>query len=472
MTEPTEEKPVKIFEATKKIYYSSVKGYFRRLKWYAMIVLLGIYYLTPFIRWDRGPLLPNQAILIDITNGRGYFFFIELWPQEVHYIMGILILAAVILFFVTSILGRIWCGYACPQTVWTDLFSVVERFFQGNKNQRIKLDKAPFSFNKAIRKILTHISWIIISALTGGAWVLYFNDAPTVIEHLMNFDMPWSTTVWILALTVSTYIMAGFAREQVCIYMCPYARFQSAMFDKDTLIIGYDEKRGEPKGKHKKGDSWEGHGDCIDCTRCVQVCPMGIDIRDGLQMECITCGLCIDACDDIMEKIGRPKKLIGYNTANNISNSKKKSKSKLNIIHMRSLYYIIIISIISGLMLWGILNRAPMELNIIHDRNPLFVRLSNGKIRNGYIIKILNKTHYNKTYKLAISGIDNANIVIKGTGNRTLDDLQVFTDDVGTFRVFISAKEQKEKRTELKFILSDEDTKETIVNKTIFMGSK
>lgn len=376
--------PIQLFKKQTKIYPRRVWGKFRKLKWVAMVTLLAIYYGAPWLRWDRGANAPDQAILIDLNHTRAYFFGIEIWPQEVYYITGILILAAVGLFFVTSLFGRVWCGYACPQTVWTDLFVWVERIVQGDRNARKKLDESSWTLEKIRKKGLTHMVWLLIGLCTGGAWVFYFNDTPTLLDQIAHFDVPWSVGSWILGLTFSTYLMAGFAREQVCTYMCPYARFQSAMFDKDTLIIAYDETRGEPRGKHKAGDSWEGKGQCIDCDSCVLVCPMGIDIRQGLQMECIACGLCVDACDNVMEKIGLPKGLIRYDT---------ESKKKFNPLRLRTFWYGGIIALVGCLMLYSLLTRSPLEMNVTHDRNPLFVKLSDGSIRNGYNITIINKHH-------------------------------------------------------------------------------
>ncbi len=276
------------FTAKKRLYPQSVKGRFRKLKWLLNALFLSIYLLSPFLRFDRGENAPNQAILIDLPNSKAYFFWIEIWPQEVFYLAGILVVAAVTLFFVTSLFGRIWCGYACFQTVWTDLFIACEKIFQGDRNQRILLDRKN-SFEKYWRKAATHISWIIISLITGHGFVMYFNDAITLPQNI-NFGV----LGWIIGIAAATYVMAGFAREHVCTYMCPYSRFQSAMFDNNTLIISYDQKRGEPRGKWD-GDSSKKVGHCIDCKQCVVVCPTGIDIRNGLQMECIACGLCIGA---------------------------------------------------------------------------------------------------------------------------------------------------------------------------------
>jgi len=309
--------PISLFAAQKRIYPRDTWGRYRKLKWLAMAVLLAIYYFAPWIRYDRGPHAPDQAILIDMPARRAYFFFIEIWPQEVFYVTGLLILAAVGLFCVTSLFGRVWCGYACPQTVWTDLFIKVEHWIQGDRNARMKRDEGPWNFDRLWRKASTHLIWILIGLSTGGAWVFYFTDAPTLADQIVHAQIPWSTLDWILGLTASTYLMAGYAREQVCTYMCPYARFQSAMFDQDTLIIGYDPIRGEPRQSHKQGESWAGRGHCIDCNQCVVVCPMGIDIREGLQMQCISCGLCIDACNGVMDKVGLPHGLVRYDTERN-----------------------------------------------------------------------------------------------------------------------------------------------------------
>jgi len=262
-------------------------GLYRNIKWLALFVLLGIYYITPWIRWDRGPGQPSQAVLVDFENARFYFFFIEIWPQEVYYITGLLILAALGLFLATSLFGRVWCGYACPQTIWTDLFIQVEKFFEGDRNARMKLDKAPWTTKKVFKKTGKHLVWLLIAALTGGAWILYFHDAPTIARDFFTGHAPTTSYVFITLMTFTTYWLAGHMREQVCTYMCPWPRIQAAMIDEDALNVTYRYDRGEPRGAHKKGTSWDDRGDCIDCRQCVAVCPVGIDIRDGLQLECI-----------------------------------------------------------------------------------------------------------------------------------------------------------------------------------------
>ena len=474
MPEGTEEK-IQYFVKEPKIYPKRTWGRYRKLKWVLMVLTLGIYYLAPFLRWDRGPNAPDQAILIDMANHRGYFFFIEIWPQEVYYLTGILILAAVGLFFITSLAGRVWCGYLCFQTVWTDLFVWVERIVQGDRNARKKLDESPWTFTKIRKKVITHIAWLLIGMCTGGAWVFYFNDAPTLLEQIIHFDVPWSVAGWIIALTATTYIMAGFARQQVCKYMCPYARFQSAMFDYDTLIISYDEGRGETRGKLKDKPNNPEQGDCIDCSLCVQVCPMGIDIREGLQYECIACGLCIDACNNVMDQTNQPRGLIRYDTT---VNQQKRHAGQSeptvwqHLLRPRTFYYTAIIALVGGLMLFSLLTRSPLELHVLHDRNPLFVKLSDGSIRNGYDIRILNKTHEDRTYRLRITGIGYSKLVMQGAGPISPESLPVFADSVGHFRLFLTADKPKEARQEITFHLEETESNVNDELESVFISAR
>ncbi len=462
--------PVKLFAKREKIYPRRVSGRYRSLKWVAMIVTLGIYYLVPFLRWDRGPTAPDQAVLIDLPNRRAYWFFIEIWPQEVYYLTAILVFAAILLFFVTSLFGRVWCGYFCPQTVWTDLFVWTERLVQGDRNARKKLQEGPWTLEK-IRKIgITHMIWLVIAWCTAGSFVLYFNDAPTLVRSFLEFDVSPTVLTFIAGLTFSTYIMAGFAREQVCIYMCPYARFQAAMFDRDTLIIGYDQDRGEPRGHHKKGDSWEGRGHCIDCTACVQVCPTGIDIRKGLQMECIACGLCVDACNDVMAKVGLPPGLIRYDTENNIERRRAGQPDVLKLLRPRTIYYSVVLCALFAFVVYSLVNRSLLELHVLHDRNPLYVTLSDGDIRNGYEIKILNKSHAHKSYMLDVARIDGADIAIKGPARGDSQVLEVSPDSVGNFHVFLKAPPQRISPVPVDFILTDSIDGTRVVHESIFVS--
>ena len=396
------------------------------MKWMLNAVFLSIYLFSPFIRFDRGINAPDQAILIDLPGSKAYFFMIEIWPQEVYYLAGILVIAAVMLFFVTSLFGRIWCGYACFQTVWTDIFIALERLFQGDRNQRIILDRKT-NFEKFWRKALTHLSWIMISLLTGYGFVCYFNDAILLTKNLFHDQISFNVLGWILGIAGMTYIMAGFAREHVCTFMCPYSRFQSAMFDDNTLIISYDAKRGEPRGKWD-GDIIKTSGHCIDCKQCVVVCPTGIDIRNGLQMECIACGLCVDACDNVMEKIGLPKGLVRYDTMAHLLDPKPEKKFK--ILKTRTFYYATIMTTVCFVMLRSLILKPTSEISIIPDRNPMFVVMSDGGIRNGYTIKIANKTHEQKTFFLTISSPREA--ILKSPSA-----LEVNAAEIGDFKIFV-----------------------------------
>jgi len=458
-----------LFEAKKRLYPQKVKGRFRRLKWILNSVFLSIYFFSPFLRFERAGGASNQAILIDFSDGKAYFFGIEIWPQEVYYLAGILILAAVALFFVTSLFGRIWCGYACFQTVWTDIFIALERLFQGDRNDRILLDRKK-NFKKFWRKFLTHSSWIIVSLLTGYAFVSYFTDSFTLTKNLFHGQITWDALGWILGIGGATYVMAGFAREHVCTYMCPYARFQSAMFDKNTLIITYDEKRGEPRGKMKQGEDFKNRGDCIDCKQCVVVCPTGIDIRNGLQMECIACGLCVDACDNVMEKIGLPKGLIRYDTMNHLLDPIPQKKFK--ILQPRTFLYATILILVSAIMLRSLILKPTLETSILPDRNPIFVTLSDGSIRNGYTLKLMNKTHENKIFSLKINAPKDAFLKIQ---NVEPDHMEVAPDSVATFKVYVTMPKifmegNEEGRGVIEFLLMDEIDKKEEKVEAIFIG--
>ena len=463
----------KLFEAKKRLYPQNVKGRFRKIKNILNLVFLSIYLLLPFVRFDRGIDAPNQAVLIDFPKGKAYFFSIEIWPQEIFYLAGILVIAAVALFFITSLFGRIWCGYACFQTVWTDIFIAFERLFQGDRNDRILLDRRK-NFEKFFRKFLTHLSWIIVSLITGIGFVGYFCDSITLIKDLAAIQAGFPALGWILGIGAATYVMAGFAREHVCIYMCPYSRFQSAMFDENTLIITYDQKRGEPRRKHKQGESFENRGDCIDCKQCVVVCPTGIDIRNGLQMECIACGLCVDACDNVMEKIGRPKGLIRYDTEKNLLNPSAKNKFKF--FKPRTLWYSLILMITVSVLVRGLLFKSTLEVDATPDRNPLFVKLSDGSVRNGYTLKIMNKTHDLRVFELIVVSPPEAIIRVQSYDeNMSHEFLRVNRDSAANFKIYTTLpKEFLQKNLEgrnfIDLIVRDKSGKEEKKIQTIFIS--
>lgn len=459
-----------LYQKREPIYPKLVKGPFRRFKWIFMALALGLYYVLPFVRWDRGPNAPDQAVLVDFANARFYFFFIEIWPQEVYYITGLLILAALLLFLATALFGRVWCGYACPQTVWTDLFIAVERFFEGDRNKRMKLDKAPRSFDKARKKISKHAVWLVIAAATGGAWILYFHDAFDLVENFLTGEAALTSYVFFALLTFTTYTLAGTMREQVCTYMCPWPRIQAAMTDREALNVAYRVDRGEPRGAHKAGDSWEGRGDCIDCKACVAACPMGIDIRNGPQLECIGCALCIDACNDIMDKVGRPRGLIAYETDDNIDRRLKGETPRYRFIRVRTLYYGITALIVAGIMLAGLLNRTELELNADRDRNPNYVMLSDGSVRNGYTVKVLNKAGTERDFVLSVEG--NPAFDVRVLGEETGETLTVDADETRDFRVFLTLPPGAIDSTSepVTFVVEDPASGERAETQTVFQA--
>ena len=407
-----------LYVSRTKIYPQRVHGTFRRAKWIILLVTLGIYYLLPFVRWDRGPDAPNQAVLIDLPGRRFYFFFIELWPQEIYYITGLLILAAVTLFLMNAVAGRLWCGYLCPQTVWTDLFQTIERFVEGDRREHLQRDAGPWTVDRVARLVTKHFLWLMVAWWTGGAWVLYFADAPTLVHDLGTFEAPAIAYVWIGILTFTTYALAGHMREQVCLYMCPWPRIQAALTDEWALNVTYRYNRGEPRGSVKKSEALRAKGlpagDCIDCLQCVNVCPTGVDIRKGPDLGCIQCGLCIDACDTIMTKIGRPTRLIAYDTDINIKRRIDGLPPLRRIVRGRTLLYVAIIALVAAIMLFTLATRNTEGVTVIHDRNPIFVRMSDGGLRNAYTMHILNKSHETRLFELTVQGLPDADVKLVG----------------------------------------------------------
>ena len=428
-----------LYQAREPIYPKQAHGPFRTVKWGLLALTLGVYYLLPWLRWERGADLPDQAVLVDFPGRKFYFFFIEIWPQEIYYLTGLLIIAALALFLATALFGRIWCGYSCPQTVWTDLYIAVERLVEGDRNKRMRLARAPWTAEKIIKRTVKHAIWLAIAAATGGAWIFYFHDAPTVLPQLIAGAAPLSAYVFLGLLTFTTYVFAGSLREQVCTYMCPWPRIQAAMIDDETLSVAYRRDRGEPRGSHKKGENWEGRGDCIDCNQCVAVCPMGIDIRDGLQLECINCGLCIDACNSIMKKIGRPRGLVSYDSEANVAHRARNEAPKFKPIRPRTVLYAGVLTIVAAIMIFGLTTRATLDVNLLRDRNPTFVRLSDGSVRNGYTLKILNKSHDARIFAVEIEGPDGLEaraIGLAGAGGRL--EIEAPADSVREARIFVT----------------------------------
>lgn len=447
------------YATRKKIHPKRARGFFRNIKWLVMALTLGVYYLTPWLRWNRGPGLPDQAVMMDIENGRIFFFGLAIWPQELYLVTGFLVLSALSLFLFSSIGGRVWCGYLCWQTVWTDMMVSVERFWQGDRNQRILLDKQPWGASKTFKKVMTHLSWILIAAATGGAFILYFRDAPTLAAEFFTGQAPLPSYVFFVLLTGFTYLFGGIAREQVCIYMCPWPRIQGAMVDADSLLVTYRDFRGEPRGPLRKSQGWDGRGDCIDCNACVAVCPMGIDIRDGGQLECIQCALCIDACNDIMKKVGRPQNLIAYDTYRAIQEEKQGHGVKLNLIRPRTMLYAGLIAFVGAIVLYALSAKTILELNVIPERNPLYVQLSDGGIRNTYTVKILNKRYETRSFNLAIEGLPGAKLTILGHKDDAQPVIDVVPDDLQELKAYVTvprdALAKLDEKNSFQFVVTD-----------------
>ena len=403
-----------LYEAAKKVYPQRVRGTYRRIKWIVLWIALGVYYVLPFIRWNRGPNLPDQAVLIDIAHSRFYAFFIQLWPQEVYYFTGLLILASLILFLSNALYGRVWCGYACPQTVWTDLYFWVERRIEGDRRERMKLDAEPWTAEKIVKRVAKHVAWLLIALATGGAAMLYFVDAPTLLREFFTLQAPMIAYIWAGILTFTTYALAGHMREQVCLYMCPWPRIQAALTDNEALNVTYRFDRGEPRMSVKEATRARQHGspagDCIECLQCVAVCPTGIDIRKGPQLGCINCGLCIDACDAVMTKINRPTRLIAYDNDDNRARRLRGEANVYRPIRARTILYAALIALTGGIMLYVLATRANSHLSVLHLRAPLYTQTAEGGIRNGFTLRFSNKLAEAQDFTLEVSGLPGATL--------------------------------------------------------------
>ncbi len=407
--------PQSLYAAREPVFPRRVSGPFRTFKWAFMVVTLGIYYLSPWIRWDRGPNLPDQAILVDLANRRFFFFWIEIWPHEFYFIAGLLIMAGLGLFLFTSAAGRVWCGFACPQTVWTDLFILTERWIEGDRNARVTLWKAQWDGRKARLRFTKWLVWFLIGLVTGGAWVFYFTDAPTLLVDLVQGNAHPIAYTTIAVLGVSTLLFGGVAREQVCIYMCPWPRIQAAMMDEDTITISYRDWRGEPRGRGRKRD---GLGYCVDCYACVNVCPMGIDIRDGQQLACITCGLCIDACDDVMARIGKPRGLVDYLAFTDEPGERAGEPPRpiwQHVLRTRTILYTTLWVLVGVGLSVALFIRADIDLTVAPIRNPTFVTLSDGSIRNSYDLRLRNKHGEDRPLRISVAGDPSLRIELEGT---------------------------------------------------------
>jgi polyferredoxin len=509
--------PPKLYAAREPIFPRRVSGHFRTLKWWIMGFTLAVYYLTPWLRWDRGPALPHQAVLVDLADRRFYFFFIEIWPQEFYFVAGLLIMAGLGLFLFTSALGRVWCGYTCPQTVWVDLFILVERWVEGDRNARVKLWNGRWTAEKVRKRGIKWALWLLIAVATGGAWVFYFADAPTLLHELATFSAPPVAWISIAILTATTFTFGGFMREQVCIYMCPWPRIQGAMMDDQTITVAYREWRGEPRGKHRRrreiaeraetaiattraaGDvelprspkiplpgrasgvggaipAKDDLGDCIDCSACVNVCPMGIDIRDGQQLACITCALCIDACDEVMDKIGKPRRLIGYVT---LADGERERAGAApvpvwrRIVRPRVMLYTVLWAGIGVALVVALFLRTDMSIAVDPVRNPINVTLSDGSVRNAYAVRLRNMTGFDRDFRLSVEAADPLALSLEAANgttvtvpaNETLNQRVYLTSDPG------SAASATPSLT-VEFLASDAASGREVRERSVFHGKQ
>lgn len=513
VTEPQEPQ---LYAPREPIFPKRVSGTFRNLKWIIMLVTLGIYYVTPWIRWDRGPSMPDQAVLIDLANRRFFFFWIEIWPHEFYFVAGLLVMAGLGLFLFTSALGRVWCGYACPQTVWTDLFILVERWIEGDRNARLRLHRQKkWDLRKLRLRLTKWVAWFGIGLATGGAWVFYFADAPSLLLDLLTFSASPVAYTTILVLTFTTFLFGGFAREQICIYACPWPRIQAAMMDEETITVAYREWRGEPRGKHRRRAkaqeaAREAHadlhfagpkeggtsplipmpgmprgvggavppketlGDCIDCNACVNVCPMGIDIRDGQQLACITCALCIDACDDVMDKMGKPRGLIDYIALTDETAERAGAEPRniwRHIFRPRTILYTVLWALVGLGLVVALVIRPAIDMTVAPVRNPTFITLSDGSIRNVYDIRLRNKNGEERPFYLSLTGAPDLDLRVEGSNDATVD---VAADTARLARVYVEAPVASgaagADRTEFTFVVTDRQSGESAETETVFNG--
>ncbi|MCP9223626.1 cytochrome c oxidase accessory protein CcoG [Erythrobacter sp. LQ02-29] len=435
----------KLYEPRKQVHNKRIDGPFRRFKWFVMLVTLGIYYVTPWLRWDRGPYAPDQAVLVDVAHRRFYMFSIEIWPHEFYFVAGLLIMAGVGLFLVTSAVGRAWCGYACPQTVWTDLFQHIDRFVDGDRNARARLDAAPWRWSKVLRRAFKWTIYAAIGFVTGGAWILYFADAPTLFREFFAGEAAPVAYITVAILTLTTVTLGGFMREQVCIYMCPWPRIQSAMLDEKSLMVTYKDWRGEPRGSVKKARRDPEHfGDCIDCMQCVQVCPTGIDIREGPQIGCITCALCIDACDKVMAEVGRPRGLIDYATLEDCEREAKGETPRSpwrTLFRPRTIVYFLVWGGIGVALLFALGTRSRTELTVSPDRNPPYMLMSDGSVRNAFTLNLRNMQSRPRQMEIAVEGLRDATMWSSTVGRADAAPTQVVTvpaDQTRSVRAYIA----------------------------------
>ncbi|MDR0701932.1 MAG: cytochrome c oxidase accessory protein CcoG [Azoarcus sp.] len=436
-----------LYTAHKKIYVRSTRGFFTRWRWALVVFTQIIFYGLPWLTWND-----RQAVLLHLVERKFYIFGWVFWPQDVFFLAILLIISAYSLFFFTAIAGRLWCGYACPQTVYTEIFLWIEQKIEGEHLKRAKLDASPMDRRKFLIKTAKYMAWAALALWTGFTFVAYFSPLDELLGSVFTLDFGSWETFWILFYGTFTFVFAGFMREQVCKFMCPYARFQSVMFDPDTLVITYDEARGEPRGVHRKGEAAAGKGDCIDCGICVQVCPTGVDIRNGLQYECIGCAACVDACDQIMDKVGAPRGLVRYSTETALKRGWGRSEIFHHILRLRTLVYGAVLLLIGSAFIWGLATRIPLRVDVIRDRASLGQEIPGGLIENVYMLHIMNMTEQPRVFTVGVEGLREAQI----PGERRVEVEAAQSHEV-TLRVHVPLDAGEQGANRIFFEVSAED---------------
>lgn len=467
-----------LYEAQHKIYPRSIFGYFTKWRW-AMVWLTQLFfYGVPWIEWGQ-----RQALLFDLDAKRFYIFKLVLYPQDLIYLTAILIISALSLFLFTAVAGRLWCGFTCPQTVYTEIFLWIEAKIEGDRATRMRLDESPFSVKKLFKKSSKHFVWISFALWTGFTFVGYFTPIRDLFSEFVTFNLSHWETFWVCFYGLATYGNAGFLREQVCKYMCPYARFQSAMFDDDTLIVTYDEARGEPRGRRSsKVDSTSlALGACIDCSMCVQVCPTGIDIRDGLQYECINCGACADVCDTVMDRMGYERGLIKFSTQNAIDNKWSKQQILKHVVRPRVLIYTAILTLLITALIASLWFRTPFRVNVVRDRGVMARLTDDGMLENVYRLQIMNATESTQFYRLKVSGIKDLEIESESTKEAKNSSDALDFENKNT--IMVNPAESRWVIVDLKiadgsldsgshkieFVIESVSSKQTVIEKSVFL---
>ncbi|MDO3381857.1 cytochrome c oxidase accessory protein CcoG [Gilvimarinus algae] len=448
---------INLYEADDKVYTRRITGFYQKLRRYTGLPLIAGFILMPWLVIDGRP-----AMLFDLPERKFHILWTTFWPHDGMYLAWLLIISAFLLFTVTVLVGRVWCGFTCPQTVWTQMYIWVEYLCQGDRNRRIKLDASPWGPEKLMKKGATYAFWLVIALITALTFVGYFVPVRELITGLVTFEVHPAAAFWVLFFTAATFINAGFMRQQVCKYMCPYARFQSVMYDRDTLTVFYDYVRGEKRGPRKADEDYkaQGLGDCIDCSWCVQVCPVDIDIRDGLQSECIDCGLCVDACNTVMDKMHYPRGLIRFTTEDNIKHG------KTHVLRPRFVGYLVVLLVMVSVFVYNIATRTPLGMEVLRDRGVRMYRISGKDVQNVYTIKINNMDGRAHEYDLVVSG--DFDFRLQGYRPMTVDSGEVFTLPV---RVAVARDELTEVKTSVTFTLTaKDDAKLTAEHESSFIG--